>query len=45
VRESGDCERSEKPDEIFPDARRCWAKPSEWSVSGWAAGRLFESLA
>jgi hypothetical protein len=45
VREMGDCERSERPEEILPEARRCWARPSEPSASGWAAGRPFVSPA
>jgi hypothetical protein len=45
VREMGDCERSERPDEILPETRRCWARPSEPSASGWAAGRPFVSPA
>jgi hypothetical protein len=39
VRETGDCERSDKPEDILPEARRCWARPREPSASGWAAGR------
>lgn len=40
VREMGDCDRSDKPEEILPDARRC-----SWpSASGWAAGRPPVSL-
>jgi hypothetical protein len=39
VREIGDCERSDKPEEILPDARRCWARASWPSASGCAAGR------
>jgi hypothetical protein len=43
VREMGDCERSESPDEILPETRRCCARPSEPSASGCAAGRPFVS--
>jgi len=39
VREMGDCERSDSPEEILPDARRCWARASWPSASGCAAGR------
>ena len=39
VREMGDCERSDRPEEILPDARRCWARASWPSASGCAAGR------
>lgn len=45
VREMGDCERSERPDEILPDVRRCWARAKEPSASGCAAGRPFVSPA
>lgn len=43
VREMGDCDRSDRPDEIFPEALRCWARPSDPSASGWAAGKPFPS--
>lgn len=46
VREIGDAERSEKPDESFPDVRRCWARfERAASASGWAAGRPLASAA
>lgn len=43
MREMGDCDRSDRPDESFPDVRRCWERPmpieGSMLASGWAAGR------